>query len=161
MATYQFNNLAGRPDQGYLAFLVEREAALNGKMFENPTFHPEEHWMKVDFVSDLTPSEQSAFEALLPTSMIQNKFRLQTGEEYFQHQSGNRRWEVRRARVRFHDKFRSVPTVEIFNAEFDGLANLQVVKVTEGGFNFLVEANGSRRVPGITAMQFEWRAWTA
>lgn len=149
-----------KPDIGYLKFLHDRTSVLDGLVWTDISYHPHEAWLKIWYGEALTEAQETAIESIVETCQISSKFKVQYGEAYFEHKAGNKIGSVHRSRVKFRDAFPSEPTIEILNAEFTGLANLQVVKVDGGGFNFLVDANGSKKGDSVTTMQFEWKAWT-
>ena len=161
MGLKQIDGLPGNPDQGYLKFLHDRSVIVGSLTWTDISHHPGEAWIKIWYDEVLTAEQETEIEALVLQSQIQNKFHLQTGEEFFEHLgANNRRWKSRSARVKFGTGFNSEPNVEITDAAFDGIANMQVVSVTGKGFNFSAEASAGRGVPGITAMAFNWKAWT-
>ncbi len=161
MGLKEITDLPGKPDQGYLKFLHGRSSIVGSLSWTDISYHPEAGWLRIWYTEDLTTEQETEIEALVAQSQIQHKFQLQTGEEFFEHQSTkNGRWKRRSARVKFNAEFESDPTIEIENAAFDGIANMQVVSVTGKGFNFSAEASSGRRAPGITTMSFEWKAWT-
>ena len=161
MGLKQIDGLPGNPDQGYLKFLHDRSVIVGSLTWTDISHHPGKAWIKIWYAEDLTTEQETEIEALVLQSQIEGKFHLQTGEEFYEHQStNNSRWNRRASRVKFGTGFNSEPNLEITNAEFDGLANMQVVAVTGKGFNFSIEANSGRGVPGITAIAFEWKAWT-
>ncbi len=160
MSMKQIMGLPGKPDQGYLKFLHDRSSVMAGLSWIDISYHPGENWIKIWYGEELTGAQEAELEALVSACQISSKFKLQEGEEYFEHKAGNKRGSKHRSRVKFRSAFASEPTIEIFNAELTGLANMELVKTTLNGFNFLVEANGSRKGDAITTMQFQWRAWT-
>ncbi len=160
MNWYMFSNLTGAPSQGYLQFLAERAPELNGKRWTDISFHPDERWLKVEYADGLTLDEQTAFEALIPQSCIDNKFILQEGEEYFEFEVDAKRWKKNGKRTRFQSAFRMPPHLEIYEADFKGRANLQVVDVSETGFHFFIGSSGARRSSGVQTVHYKWKAWT-
>jgi len=161
MSMIEIIDLSAKPDMGYLKFLHDRTSQLVGLVWTDISFHPLEEWLKIWYDETLTAEQETALRAIVVTCQIDRKFKVQSGEEYYEHKAGNKRGSKHRGRVKFRSLFSSQPTLEIFNAEFNGLANMEIVKTDVDGFNFLIEANGSKKGESITTMQFEWRAWLA
>jgi hypothetical protein len=161
MGLKEITGLPAKPDQGYLKFLHDRSAIVGALEWTDISYHPEAGWLKIWYDEDLTAEQETEIESLVTTSQTAVKFKVETGSEYFEHSVGNTKWNRYRTRVKFRDGFSTPPTVEIFNAEFDGVADMQVVSVGTRGFNFLIESNQPPAKVGLNSMQFDWRAWSA
>jgi len=159
MGLKEITGLTAKPNQGYLEFLHGRSAIVGGLTWSDISYHPHEAWLKIWYDQDLTPEQEAEIESLVATAQTTEKFKVETGAEYFEHSVGNTKWNRYKTRVKFRDGFSSVPTIEIFNAEFDGLADMEIVSVNTKGFNFLIESNQPPAKVGLNSMSFEWRAW--
>lgn len=162
MGMLQVSELTGTPDQGYLKFLHDRSSVMAGLVWTDISFHPLEEWLKIWYGEDLTPEQEAELESLVDACQTTRKFKVQTGEEYFEYNSGNKKGSKHRAQVRFLSPFQEDPELELFEADFVGLTNLEIVKIDKNGFNFLIEASSSsKKSDDFTSVQFEWRAWLA
>lgn len=163
MTLYTYEELDGAPNQGYLEFLVKEDTTFSSKFWIDISYHPEENWLKIWFTEALTAEEKTALDGYVSSCLGVERFLTEEGVECIElNVSKGKGTLTRKHSIRFPSRFVSEPSILISNAEFVGAADMQIVKITNLGFNFTIEVNGSNGVSGdIASVSFDWKAWVA
>lgn len=85
--------------------------------------------------------------------------KLPSGEHVFELGVNTKRWHSYRGKVQFETKLKLKPSsIEFKNVQFDGAADLYVVKINKKMFKFQVTATSNGNSGGVNAVSFEWEA---
>lgn len=155
---YTYENLDQPPSLGKLEKRVA-SSSINLQMIDN-SYHHEEKWLKCWFNGDLSTEEKAILDEIVTGAVSSGRsWRHEEGSAFFELvNSGNRGWMYYRQRVQFRRPFTTVPSVTLSNIEFDGLANVEITKVTEKYFDYSVRTRTSRRTEEVTSITFDWEA---
>lgn len=160
---YTIENLSGVPNLG----MVQTKIADGiPKTVEDISMHPEELWIKVQFDEELTDTEETLLGQYVDDSIGKTNYRIDSGSVFFELTNANKknRWLKHSRRVNFSIPFFTVPTVSISNAHFDGSADIEIINIQRGYFDFRVTSTSSKGgLRGFGSVEFDWRAqaWQA
>jgi len=162
MTEYIYESLESKPNLGYLETKIGE--SLPDAPFQEMSYHPVEHWLKVWFESDLSAGDKTTLDGLVTDALDVADYRSDSGYVFFElFQADNKRWQKHTRRVNFGAYFSSAPTISVSNAYFDGAADIEIINTTRNYFDFRVTATKSaNRSRGFNTVEFDWRAeWLA
>jgi len=118
-----------------------------------------------DNVVEMSQGEKDTVDANLEAARIARleqtnvkKEGFVKGREFFELTLETNKWTRHKKSVMFNKEFITPPNLTTSNVVFDSTANLNIVKVSEIGFEYEIEARGTRGRGGLTSVAFDWEA---
>lgn len=160
-AEYLFENLDDVPSVGYLEHKI---GTMTGVEYQQCSYHTQEHWLKVWCGQELSTENQSLLAQYVDESVGKKEFQKASGHLFFEIQTdGQKRWQKHRLRVPFGKDFLATPQVSFRNTRFDGVADIEVIKVSANCFDFRVTSTRPKGKSQSCSLDFDWEAvsWVA